>query len=101
MKTTGIVRRIDAGVIITPKPINPHKYWVFANFCPIQFAQNFVLIGFSIKKVRCSLHIMMPDERYVHPDFDFLKDVLFKLKRVLKLNEGKLFLNEIYNLDNF
>ena len=25
MKATGIVRRIDAGVIITPKPINPHK----------------------------------------------------------------------------
>ena len=29
MKATGMVRRIDAGVIITPKPIKPHKYWVF------------------------------------------------------------------------
>lgn len=25
MKATGIVRRIDAGVIITPKPERPHK----------------------------------------------------------------------------
>ena len=29
MKATGIVRRIDAGVIITPKPINPHKHYGF------------------------------------------------------------------------
>ncbi len=28
MKATGIVRRIDAGVIITPKPERPHKHWV-------------------------------------------------------------------------
>ena len=28
MKATGIVRRIDAGVIITPKPNKPHKHWV-------------------------------------------------------------------------
>ena len=40
MKATGIVRRIDAGVIITPKPINPHKHWFFADFCPTQFAQK-------------------------------------------------------------
>ena len=26
MKATGIVRRIDAGVIITPKPERPHKH---------------------------------------------------------------------------
>ena len=67
MKATGIVRRIDAGVIITPKPINPHKHWFFADFCPTKFAKNPVLIVFTIKKARCSLHIMMPDERYVHP----------------------------------
>ena len=29
MKATGIVRRIAAGVIITPKPKKWHKYWVF------------------------------------------------------------------------
>ena len=29
MKATGIVRRIDAGVIITPKPERPHKHWGF------------------------------------------------------------------------
>ena len=29
MKATGIVRRIDARVIITPRAIKPHKYWVF------------------------------------------------------------------------
>ena len=40
MKATGIVRRIDAGVIITPKPKKPHKYWFFADFCPTEFAKN-------------------------------------------------------------
>lgn len=39
MKATGIVRRIDAGVIIAPKPKKPHKYWFFADFCPTKFAQ--------------------------------------------------------------
>jgi len=29
MKATGIVRRIDAGVIITPKPKKVHKCWDF------------------------------------------------------------------------
>ena len=29
MKATGMVRRIDAGVIITPKPERPHKHWGF------------------------------------------------------------------------
>ena len=28
MKATGIVRRIDAGVIITQRAIKPHKHWV-------------------------------------------------------------------------
>ena len=32
MKATGIVRRIDAGVIITPKPERPHKHWGFGQF---------------------------------------------------------------------
>ena len=27
MKATGIVRRMDARVIITPRAINPHKHW--------------------------------------------------------------------------
>ena len=27
MKATGIVRRIDARVIITPRAIKPHKHW--------------------------------------------------------------------------
>lgn len=67
MKATGIVRRIDAGVIITPKPKKPHEHWFFADFCPTKFAKNPVLIVFSIKKARCILHIMMPDERYAHP----------------------------------
>lgn len=39
MKATGIVRRIDAGVIITPKSKKLHKYWVFAGFRPTKFAQ--------------------------------------------------------------
>ena len=39
MKATGIVRRIDARVIITPRAIKPHKHWVFTDFCPTQFAQ--------------------------------------------------------------
>ena len=29
MKATGIVRRIDARVIITPRAIKPHKHWFF------------------------------------------------------------------------
>ena len=29
MKATGIVRRIEARVIITPRAIKPHKYLVF------------------------------------------------------------------------
>ncbi len=32
MKATGIVRRIDARVIITPRAIKPHKHWVFTDF---------------------------------------------------------------------
>ncbi len=32
MKATGIVRRIDARVIITPRVINPYKHWVFGDF---------------------------------------------------------------------
>ena len=40
MKATGIVRRIDASVIITPKPKKPHKYWFFADFCLTEFAKN-------------------------------------------------------------
>lgn len=32
MKATGIVRRIEARVIITPKPNKPHKHWAFRLF---------------------------------------------------------------------
>ena len=30
MKATGIVRRIDAGVVKTPRVINPHEHRAFA-----------------------------------------------------------------------
>ena len=29
MRATGIIRRVDARVIITPRAIKPHKHWVF------------------------------------------------------------------------
>ncbi len=32
MKATGIVRRIDAGVIITPRAVKPYEYWVLGWF---------------------------------------------------------------------
>ena len=32
MKATGIVRRIEARVIITPRAINPYEYWAFMGF---------------------------------------------------------------------
>ena len=38
MKATGIVRRIDAGVIITPKSERPHKHWDSG-----QFWENFLI----------------------------------------------------------
>ncbi len=41
MKATGIVRRIEACVIIGQTAQNPHKHWVFADFCPTQFAYNY------------------------------------------------------------
>ena len=37
MKATGIVRRIDARVIITPRAIKPHKHWVFRRFLKKNF----------------------------------------------------------------
>jgi hypothetical protein len=37
MKATGIVRRIEAGVIITPKPESPHKHWFFGRFLKKNF----------------------------------------------------------------
>ena len=37
MKATGIVRRIDAGVIITPRAIKPHKHWTFGWFLKKNF----------------------------------------------------------------
>ena len=40
MKATGIVRRIEECVIIGQKSKKPHKHWAFADFRPIQFAQN-------------------------------------------------------------
>ena len=38
MKATGIVRRIEEYGIIGQTSKKPHKYWVFADFCPTQFA---------------------------------------------------------------
>ena len=47
MKATGIVRRIEECVIIGQKLKKPHNNTgVFADFCPTQFAQNPVKIGF-------------------------------------------------------
>ena len=37
MKATGIVRRIDAGVIITPKTKKLHKQWGFEQFSKKNF----------------------------------------------------------------
>ena len=57
MKATGIVRRIEEYGIIGQKLKNRVNTMGFADFCPTQFAQNPVKIGFSIKKARCSIHI--------------------------------------------
>ena len=38
MKATGIVRRIDARVIITPRAIKPHKHWGFHWFLSKDFS---------------------------------------------------------------
>ena len=32
MKATGIVRRVEARVIITQKSLKPYKYWGFGRF---------------------------------------------------------------------
>ena len=40
MKATGIVRRIDVGVIITPKPKKPHKYWFSLIFVQLNLQKN-------------------------------------------------------------
>ena len=37
MKATGIVRRIDAGVIITPRAVTPYKHYVFRQFLEKKF----------------------------------------------------------------
>ena len=37
MKATGIVRRIDARVIITPRAIKPYKYWAFGRLLKKNF----------------------------------------------------------------
>ena len=36
MKATGIVRRIEACVIIGQTARNPHKHWGFSLVCPIE-----------------------------------------------------------------
>ena len=46
MKATGIVRRVDAGVIITPKPKNPHKHWGFADFVQ-EISRKQTVLGFD------------------------------------------------------
>ncbi len=45
MKATGIVRRIEARVIITPRAIKPNKHWGFHCFCPKYFEKT---SGFGI-----------------------------------------------------
>ncbi len=50
MKATGIVRRIEECFIIGQKSKKPHKHWGFHCFCPTQFAQNPVKIGFWFTK---------------------------------------------------
>ncbi|MBO5454648.1 MAG: hypothetical protein J6A69_11915 [Clostridia bacterium] len=40
MKATGIVRRIDARVIIRQKPTNRITTWVFNDFCPKISSKN-------------------------------------------------------------
>ncbi len=40
MKATGIVRRIDARVIITPRTIKPHKHWFINTFAVKIFYEN-------------------------------------------------------------
>ncbi len=45
MKATGIVRRIEACVIIGQTAQNPHKHWGFPLVCPIE--HKGVKIGFS------------------------------------------------------
>ena len=44
MKATGIVRRIDAGVIITPRAIKPHKRWDCKQFLKKFFTIEYILI---------------------------------------------------------
>ena len=61
MKATGIVRRIDAGVIITPRAIKPHKHWVFCWFCPKHFEKT---SGFRLQfllKWGVGIHSKRPD----------------------------------------
>ena len=53
MKATGIVRRIDAGVIITPKPKKRINTRVFASLPhPTHWCQNRVLAVLYIAKAR-------------------------------------------------
>ena len=47
MKATGIVRRIDARGIITQKPREPHKHWVFADFVQ-NFSRKQAALGFLV-----------------------------------------------------
>ena len=61
MKATGIVRRIEECGIIGQKSKNRINTRVPADFCPAQFAQNPLEIGFGVKKAKRILHIMMPD----------------------------------------
>ncbi len=52
MKATGIVRRIDAGVIITPRVIKPHKYWGFRAIFIEKFLTKAAYFDLYIKKAR-------------------------------------------------
>ena len=50
MKATGIVRRIDACVIIGQTAWNPHKYWVFGQLLKKDFWQKTAYFDLYIKQ---------------------------------------------------
>ena len=61
MKATGIVLRIDARVIITPRAIKPHKHWVFHWFCPKYFEKTSGFgLGLLLKR-GVEIHSKEPD----------------------------------------
>ena len=52
MKAIGIVRRIDACVIITPRAISPYKYWDFGRIMKKNFWRKMAYFDPYIAKAR-------------------------------------------------